>query len=340
MLYASNKELNMRICSVCVLPETFPTIEFDPHGVCNYCRSFKGEEHQEELKKEYREKFERLLEDHKGQGDYDVLMAYSGGKDSSYTLDVFKNHFNLRVLALTFDHGFVSPYAMKNMRTITERLGIDHIIFKPNFDVMKKVFNVSVNNNLYSKKTLERASTICTSCISFVKFISLKMALEKEIPFMGYGWSPGQAPVQSSVMKTSAAFIQATQKAIYEPLHKKIGEGIRSYFLEDRHFKLSEKFPYNIHPLAFLDYEEEEIYRRIKELGWEPPRDTDPNSTNCLMNAFANQIHEEKFGFHPYAFEIAGLVRMGILSREEGLKRLNEPSNERTIEQVKQKLGI
>lgn len=330
----------MRICSNCVLPETFPTIEFDHDGVCNYCRSFKGEAHEEELKKEYREKFEKLVKDHKGHGDYDVLMAYSGGKDSTYTLDVFKNHFHLRVLALTFDHGFVSPYAMKNMRTVTEHLGIDHVIFKPNFDVMKKVFNVSVNNNLYSRKTLERASTICTSCMSFVKFISLKITLEKEIPFIGYGWSPGQAPVQSSVMKTSASFIRATQKAIFEPLYENVGDAIRPYFLTAEHFELSDKFPYNIHPLAFLPYDEEKIYNQIKGLGWEPPKDTDPNSTNCLMNAFANQIHQEKFGFHPYAFELAGLVRMGILSREEGLKRLSEPGNEEIITQVKQKLGI
>lgn len=330
----------MRVCSICVLPETFPTIEFDHQGVCNYCRSFKGEEHQKELKKGYKEKFLNLVKDHKGIGDYDVLIAYSGGKDSTYTLDVFKNYFNLRVLALTFDHGFVSPYAMKNMKTLTEGLGIDHIIFKPSFEIMCKVFNLSIKGNLYSKKTLERASTICTSCMSFVKFISLKMALEKEIPFIGYGWSPGQAPIQSSVMKTSATFMQATQKAIYEPLHEKIGDDMKPYFLNSKHFKLSDKFPYNIHPLAFLDYEEEKIYQRIKELGWEPPKDTDPNSTNCLMNAFANQIHQRQFGFHPYAFEMAGLVRMGVLSRGEALRRLSEPGDEGIIKGVKAKLGI
>jgi tRNA(Ile)-lysidine synthase TilS/MesJ len=330
----------MKICSICVLPETFPTIEFDHQGICNYCRSFKGEGHQQELKKEYAGKFLNLIKDCKGKGHYDVLMAYSGGKDSTYTLDVFKNHFGLRVLALTFDHGFVSPYAMKNMRTVSERLEIDHIIFKPNFEVMKKMFTISINGNLYSKKALERASTICTSCMSLVKFISLRMALEKGIPFIGYGWSPGQAPVQSSVMKTSPAFIRATQRAIYDPMHKKIGDGIRPYFLESQHFELSEKFPYNIHPLAFLDYDEEKIYQRIEELGWEPPKDTDPNSTNCLMNAFANQLHQDQFGFHPYAFEIAGLVRMGVLSREEGLKRLDEPADPRIVEEVRLKLGL
>jgi len=329
----------MHICSVCALPETFPTIKFDRNGVCNYCRSFSGKPYQEELKKRYREKLERLLKDQIGKGDYDLLMSYSGGKDSTYTLDIFKNYFNLRVLALTFDHGFVSAYAMKNMKTVTDRLGVDHIIFKPNFQLLKKVFNLSMNVNLYSQKTLERASTICTSCMSFVKFISLRTAIEKEIPFIGYGWSPGQAPIQSAVMKTSATFLQASQKAVFGPLYEKIGDEIKPYFLPEEYFRRSDFFPYNLHPLALMDYDEEKIYQRIKELGWEPPQDTDPNSTNCLLNSFANRIHQEQYGFHPYAFEIAGLIRMGVLSREEGLKRLDQPGDERVIEEVREKLG-
>lgn len=330
----------MHICPRCVLPDTFPTIEFDSSGVCNYCRSYRGEKYQEDLKKRYKEKFEKLLFTHKGKEDYAVLMAYSGGKDSTYTLDILKNVFNLRVLALTFDHGFVSPYAIKNIKNVVEKLGVDHVIFKPNFEAMKKIFLLSIHGNLYSKKTLERASTICSSCMNLVKFITLKMVLEKGIPFIGYGWSPGQAPIQSSVMKTSPEFIKATQKVIYEPMHEKMGNDINQYFLTDEYFQRSDRFPYNIHPLAFLEYDEGKIYQRIRELGWEPPQDTDPNSTNCLMNAFANQIHQEQYQFHPYAFEIAGLVRMNVLSREEGLKRLNQPADKRVVEQVRLKLGV
>jgi len=58
------------------------------------------------------------------------------------------------------------------------------------------------------------------------------------------------------------------------------------------------------------------------------------------MNAFANQVHQEKYGFHPYAFEIAGLIRIGILSREEGLHRLAQPGDPVLIGRVKEKLGI
>jgi tRNA(Ile)-lysidine synthase TilS/MesJ len=330
----------MRYCTRCVLPENFPTIEFDENGLCNYCRTFEKEKNPEEVKNRHREKFEKLLETNRGKKDYDVLMAYSGGKDSTYTLDIFKNHYRLRVLALSFDHGFMSPYAMRNINTVVERLGVDHIVFKPNFELMKKLFSLSISENLYSKKSLERASTICSSCMNMVKFIALKMTLEKGIPFIGYGWSPGQAPVQSSVMKNSAAFARATQKVLYDPLHAKLGDEINPYFLTDEYFNDGEKFPYNIHPLAFLEYDEEKIYSRIRELGWQPPQDTDPNSTNCLMNAFANQVHRQQHGFHPYAFEVAGLVRMGVMSREEGLTRLDKSGDEGVIQSVKSKLGL
>ena len=330
----------MNICKTCVLPDTFPTIHFDDRGVCNYCRSFRGKEHQEELKKRYRQKMEKLLSSQRGRGDYDILMAYSGGKDSTYTLDLFKNFFKLRVLALTFDHGFVSPYAFRNITRIIEQLGVDHILVKPNFAMIKKVFVTSAKENIYSHKTLERASTICASCMNLVKLITLKITLEKGIPFIGYGWSPGQAPIQSAVMKNNAEFIKATQKAIYDPLYNKLGDEIKPYFLGSEFFEHPDSFPYNLHPLAIYEYNEEKIYARIKELGWEQPEDTDPNSTNCLMNAFANQVHQEKYGFHPYAFEIAGLIRIGILSREEGLHRLAQPGDPVLIGRVKEKLGI
>lgn len=31
----------LKRCTRCILPETFPGIEFDEDGVCNYCRDYE-----------------------------------------------------------------------------------------------------------------------------------------------------------------------------------------------------------------------------------------------------------------------------------------------------------
>jgi hypothetical protein len=58
------------------------------------------------------------------------------------------------------------------------------------------------------------------------------------------------------------------------------------------------------------------------------------------LNAFANQTHQQNHGYHPYAMEMAELVREGVLSRDEALSRLTEPPEPQIIARVKTKLGI
>ncbi len=330
--------MSMIRCTKCILPSTFPGISFNSEGVCIHCQKYHGHSSNEAMKKKYEDKFLKLLSEHKRDSSYDVLMAYSGGKDSTYTLDLFVNRYKLRVLALTFDNTFISEKSFENIRNVADTLGNDYMTIGPGPKVLRKIFSTAAKEELYSAKTLERASTICTSCIGLVKAIVLRTAIEKNIPFVGFGWSPGQAPVQASVMKTNAALMKTTQKAIYEPLHGIAGDWINPYFVTDEQFSRPEKFPWNIHPLAFLDYNEKKIIARNNELGWEKPDDTDPNSTNCLLNAYANYVHRDKYGFHPYVWEIANMVRGGSMSREEGLAKIEPPENTELVNSAKQRL--
>jgi len=330
----------MKICTNCVLPETFPGISFDSKGVCNFCQEFKGKEHLEKEKEKYLQKFQELLGRFQNSSSYDALMAYSGGKDSTYTLSLLKEKYDLKILALTFDNGFLSEQAFKNIRQVVENLGVDHIFFKPDFSLLKKIFLTGTKDDIFSRKTLDRASTICTSCMGIVKFTTLRLALEKKIPFITYGWSPGQAPISASIFKNNPSMLKGMQNAIKEPLFRIAGEKINPYFLEEKHFDQKEDFPYNISPLAFLEYAEEKIFKKIEKLGWNMPVDTDSNSTNCLLNSFANLVHKQRFGFHPYAFELAKLVREGYLERDEALKRLEQAEDQNTVELVKKKLNL
>jgi 3'-phosphoadenosine 5'-phosphosulfate sulfotransferase (PAPS reductase)/FAD synthetase len=323
----------MKICTKCILPGTFPGIRFDESGVCNFCRDFKGEVALKEEKAEYYAKFQILINQVKGISDYDCTLAYSGGKDSTYTLYLLKEFFKLRTLAITFDNGFVSEQAFKNIRTVSENLGVDSLVFKADFHLLKKIFSAGIKNTMYSPKALERASTICTSCIGLVKFTTLKIALEKNIPLMAWGWSPGQAPIRSSIMKINPGLFQSTQEMYRKPMEEIAGPEINRYFLTPEQFKGPDIFPYNVSPLAFMDYDEHKIIKKIEEQGWVNPEGLDSNSTNCLLNTFANQVHIEKHGFHPYAFEIAGMVRTGVMSREEGIKKIY--GNKENVEAIK-----
>src|SRR4030042_4703021 len=188
----------MNFCSRCVLPDTFPGIQFDDKYVCNYCTSAHLPD--DDKKKEYTQKVEDLLESVKGECDYDVIMAYSGGKDSTYTLYTLAEKYGMKILALTFDNGFISTRALQNIVHMTDILGVTSMMIRPSFEVMKKIFKLSAETDLFSPKSLDRASSICTTCIAFVKSLVLKTALQLRIPLAAYGWSPGPRAVSSAVM--------------------------------------------------------------------------------------------------------------------------------------------
>jgi hypothetical protein len=115
---------NPILCSRCILPTTFPGIRFDGQGICNYCRRDEGALlKSSEKKAQYRLKLDDLVRKTKTlDSGYDVIAAYSGGKDSSYTLKLLRERYDLRILALTLDNHFVSPQAWENIKAITYTL--------------------------------------------------------------------------------------------------------------------------------------------------------------------------------------------------------------------------
>ncbi len=328
----------MKRCTKCVLPETYPGIKFDDEGVCNFCLSFRGVERLKKSMEKYRGKFDRLLEKKKRKGGYDAIMAFSGGKDSTYTMAVLKREYDMSILALTMDNGFISPQSLENSRNVVEGLGIDHIIYKPRMDLLSQLFLHCATDDIFTEKGLERASSICTTCMGLVKFIALRMAIEMNIPFIAYGWSPGQAPIEASIFPNNATMIRGMQEQLVEPMRKVVGDEIDNYFLTEDHFALSDRFPHNVSPLAFLEYDERDILEKIKSYGWEKPDDTDANSTNCQLNGLGIAVHLERFGYHPYAFELAGLVRGGYLDRDEAVERLEEEIDAAAIKAVRDRL--
>ncbi len=333
----------MKLCTRCILPETFPNITFDSDSVCNYCRQEESALAKRETKTaEYRLKLDDLIKTTRDKAPvYDAIMAYSGGKDSSYTLKLLKERYNLRIVTFTLDNHFVAPAAWDNIREVTDSLGVDCLSFRPSWPLMKTLFSATAKEDIFSAATLLRASSICTACIGIVKSLVLRTALEMSIPLVAFGWSPGQAPIQSAIMKTNAGLTKQTQKAFLAGLPAHLSSLFTSYLIPSSYYdSYKDAFPYNIHPLAFFEYDEGKIKAELEAIGWKSPTNTDTNSTNCLLNAFANYCHLERLKFHPYVWEIANMVRQGVMTREEGIEKIYTPQNMEQVNYAKEKLGL
>lgn len=331
----------MGICKICVLNDNIQSVKMNKEGICNYCEQYVKNK-DELLKLQIENKEKQLIEASNlyKDGHYQVLLAYSGGKDSTYTLYLLRKKYNFSVLTVTFDNGFLTEQSRLNIHTVTAALEADNIVIKPSFSQLAKIFDLASKQELFSKKAIERASSICTACIGMVKSIIYKEAILRRIPYISFGWTPGQVNLKASVVKLDYRMILANQRQIKEPIVKKLGEEYSKYFIDDDWLEGNKEYiPSLIYPLVFINYNEDVIQKTIQSIGWEKPGNTDTNSTNCLLNSYANDIHMKRYGYNPYSLEIAELVREGVITREEGLNRISGAGMETVINEVKNEIS-
>ena len=121
----------LRRCVRCVIPETHETIVFDGEGVCNICRQheYKQERIDWDAKKE---QLDELIASYKDKYEYDCIIPFSGGKDSTWTLYYLVKEYDLKPLVVRFDHGFLRPNVLENTKRAIRKLGVDFHHFTPN----------------------------------------------------------------------------------------------------------------------------------------------------------------------------------------------------------------
>jgi N-acetyl sugar amidotransferase len=142
----------LRICSRCIYDERVAGIEFDAHGVCNYCTQI------DRLRGEYatgteqgRERFAAIVAEIKRAGNgrpYDCVIGVSGGTDSSYMVYLAKRQWGLRPLAVHYDNTWNSAIATQNIRKVLAGLDVDlytHVVDnKESDDIFRAFFRAGV----------------------------------------------------------------------------------------------------------------------------------------------------------------------------------------------------
>jgi N-acetyl sugar amidotransferase len=172
-----NKLTNqLRKCVKCGLPETYETIEFDANGVCNICiqQVFKKESIDWGARKKI---FGELIEENRGKYEYDCIVPFSGGKDSTFTLYHLMKEYKVKPLVVQFNHGFMRPNLLENNDRTFRKLGVDVISFTPNWKVVKRLM----------REALVRKGDFCWHCHTGIFSYPMHLAIKFNTPLVLWG---------------------------------------------------------------------------------------------------------------------------------------------------------
>jgi glucosamine--fructose-6-phosphate aminotransferase (isomerizing) len=148
--YNENTLRALKRCSCCVLPETFPFIEFDEKGVCNYCKRYKTKYKGLSPEKSKRDFLTSIEKYRQTNGRADVIVPFSGGRDSCYGLHLIKREFGFTPITFSYDWGMVTDLARRNIARFCGQLGIQNILVSA--DIKTKRANIRRNVSAWLKK--------------------------------------------------------------------------------------------------------------------------------------------------------------------------------------------
>lgn len=304
----------MSYCKRCLLPDNVPGADLGPSGVCTFCRTYDATaQHKEDSLRATREAdLDKALRDCKGQGRYDALICLSGGKDSLYLLHRAKIDYGLNVLAFTTDVN-IPDVAWDNMRRTVAKLGVDHLVYRPPSEFYRKVFRYLLRNQ-------EQRGAVYTVSYVYAPLFegdALAVALEKNIPLVLAGYSPGQPEPERMVYEFSREMIAHTDwtppalraAGVLEPSEL-------ARFWNPKRYKPDTIFPRYIAPFHAWNYDQDEIIKTVVKLGLvRNLTHASPIYSNYPINWLLMYSDLRNFGYNPYAPEFAALVRAGKANR-------------------------
>ncbi len=326
-------------CTKCGLPETYETIEFDSEGVCNICRQ-----------KEYRDvaidwaarrkNLGELVEQYRGKYEYDCIVPFSGGKDSTFTLYYLVKEFGVKPLVVQFNHGFMRPTLLKNNERTFKQLGVEVLSFTPNWKVVKRVM----------LESLIRKGDFCWHCHTGIYSYPMHVALKYNTPLIFWGEPSSEYTAYYDYRDNEVEAVDETR------FNRFINLGITA---EDMAGMISHDFKLDPRDLAPFTYPPIRDLRRLgyrsvslgsyipwdvrsqaqliqDELGWEgdevenmPPGLYRYEKIECHVQGVRDYIKFLKRGYHRVTQMTALDLRNGRIEKAEAERLVREYENKR-----------
>lgn len=330
----------MKRCTKCILPDTFPGIELDENGACNYCLDY------EPVKVYGEEELAKVLDKYRGKGKrYDCIVPISGGRDSSFVLHQIVKKYGMRALALTVDSGAIMPEGIRNIKTVTEALGVDHVWLRNENQVKTAQKNTKTKFHAWLQKP--SIHMIVPTLNAGDKTMNLRIyryAKENGISLVLGGNNVGNSSFEQEHFKTGFLGVFPDERGMYSTYGKiKLSlllwlEYVKNYhnfhwsvfseYVSGAYVYLFESMskPEEVTPVGFYDYvywTEKEVVPTIQnELGWQGASDT-PATWRIDDSAYPliDYLYLRLVGFNEFDEFYSKLIREGQIPRDEALKR-------------------
>lgn len=304
----------MARCRNCLLPDKVPGANLDASGVCAFCRKHGtvARSDNDPARQAREADLENTLRSCKGSGRYDALVCLSGGKDSIYLLHRAKVDYGLNVLAFTTDVN-IPDVAWDNIRRTVAKLEVDHLVYRPPAALYRKLFR----HLLMNQEARGAVYTVSYVYAPLFEGDALTVALEKNIPLVLAGYSPGQPEPERMVYEFSRELICATD---WTPpaLHKAgvLDASERNRFWNPRRYPPGTVFPRYLAPFHAWRYDQDDIMKQVVSLGLvRNQTHASPIHSNYPINWLLMYSDLLNFGYNPYAPEFSALVREGKANR-------------------------
>lgn len=336
----------MAVCSRCIVPDSFPGINFN-NEICSFCQDYKNHE---AIPRAAPEPLELVLGQTENNSRYDCLVPISGGKDSSYILYYVVKRLGLKPFAVFCDTGFTHPLAKKNVNTICRKLGVEWATVKSPHNYRRKAVIEAIRISRY----LGRLFGVCKNCENNLRTAALNQARELGITTIIWGstdygdtidtYHQRFADQPSFRHRFGNGMMLLGLKTMMSMLSRAFIRGSYhivkfAYYLVRDNFDIKApgglkrlnplyQVPFNangaIRTVYFFNhvpYDPEMQLRVLKEeLAWDSISGKDTRM-DCRLRCLENFNKLSRTGLSSDGFIMANLVRADLMSRETALKK-------------------
>ena len=178
-------------CTRCINNDLIiPGLEFDDDGVCAFCQCYANNEPPEKSGVHVIDEKALIAAAADNRNSrFDVMVFFTGGKDSSYLLWYLVRKLHLRVLAAFWDMPYTHETARDNIKRVIKRLPeVEFINWELPWSTIKQAMNRQM-----------RAIGLPCLCPSTAFPLFYPLAFRQQIPFIMFGMEDIQAAVMEYV---------------------------------------------------------------------------------------------------------------------------------------------